>query len=125
MSTSIKKLIFGCVVGLAAISLSAPAQAGHGGGFHHGGGFYRAGGFGNGRGWGVSCYRPYRLGYYGCYGYSPLYVGTSYQQPYPSGPVSGQVYLVPAAFASAALGTVIQFGGYSYVIGSNGTMTAL
>jgi len=123
MTTSIKRLIFGSLVVLAALSFSAPAQAGHGGGASHGGGSYRGGGRSYGRGWGGGFYRPYRSGYYGWYGYSPVYAGTYYQQSYPSGPAPGQAYLVPAAFAGAAPGTVIQFGGYSYLIGANGTMT--
>ncbi len=124
MTTSIKKLIFGPIVVLAALTFSGSAQAGHGGGGSHwGGGSYRGAGWGLGRGWGGGFYRPYRYGYYGYYGYTPVYAGTYYQQPYPGAPVAGQVYLVPAAFAGAAPGTVIQYCGYSYVIGASGTMT--
>ena len=131
MTTSIKKLIFGSAVSLAALFMVSPAQtqAGHGHGVPHWGGSYGGARWSAGRGAGVGFYRPYRPGYRGYYGsgisigISPGYVGTYYQQPYLSGPVPGQLYLVPAAFFGAVPGTLIQYGGYTYVIGSGGTMT--
>jgi hypothetical protein len=78
-------------------------------------------GFGYGRYGGGRFY--YRPGYYGWYGTSPLYYNTCYNPLYVTSPAPLQVYLVPAEFAGAAPGTVIQYGGVSYVIGSNGTMT--
>ena len=38
------------------------------------------------------------------------------------GPVAGQPYQVPAGYQSYGAGTLIAYGGYNYVIQSNGTM---
>ncbi len=38
------------------------------------------------------------------------------------GPVAGQPYLVPAGYEAYGPGTVISYGGFTYVIRGNGTM---
>jgi hypothetical protein len=39
------------------------------------------------------------------------------------GPIPGQSYQVPAEYAGYAPGSVINYGGYSYILGGDGTMT--
>jgi hypothetical protein len=49
--------------------------------------------------------------------------GSAVSQPAYTGPVSGQRYQVPSGYESYAAGTTINYGGASYVIAGDGTMT--
>jgi hypothetical protein len=67
----------------------------------------------------------YTAGSVGCYsGGSGCYYGGACDQQYDASvPVAGQPYLIPDEVSNCPPGTIIEYGGYYYVIGCDGTMT--